>query len=272
MNRVSRQVHDVRVLRLIGRYLRAGVMVEGVLQPTDEGSPQGGPLSPLLSNILLDDFDKELERRGLKFVRYADDFVIFVRSERSARRVFTSVQRYLTRRLKLVINEQKSSVRPARGCEFLGFTFTGNRVTIQVAPKKLTSFKRRIKEHTGRSRGISMERRLSDLNRYVRGWIGYFGLARQFDEFVNLDGWIRRRIRMCYWKQWRHPRTKISNLMRLGVNRELAIKHGISRKSYWRLSQTPAMRFAMPNKWLEELGLLSLKQLWCDLAPLRGTA
>ena len=154
----------------------------------------------------------------------------------------------------------------------LGFAFTGSRATITVAPKKLTAFKRRIKEHTGRSRGISMARRLSDLNRYVRGWIGYFGLARQFDEFVNLDGWIRRRLRMCYWKQWRHPRTKISNLMRLGVNRDMAIKHGMSRKSYWRLSQTPAMRYAMPNKWLEQLGLLSLKQLWCDLAPLRGTA
>jgi len=204
----------------------------------------------------------------LRFVRYADDFVIFVRSERSAQRLFTSVQRYLTRRLKLVVNEQKSSVRPARGCEFLGFAFTGSRVTITTAPKKLTAFKRRIKDLTGRSRSVSMQRRLSDLNRHVRGWIGYFGLARQFDEFVNLDGWIRRRTRMCFWKQWRHPRTKISNLVRLGVNRDMTIKHGVSRKSYWRLSHTPAM----PNKWLEQLGLLSLKQLWCDLAPLRGNA
>ena len=112
----------------------------------------------------------------------------------------------------------------------------------------------------------------TELNRYVRGWIGYFGLARQFDEIVNLDGWIRRRIRMCYWKQWRHPRTKVQHLVRLGVNRDMAIKHAVSRKSYWRLSQTPAMRIAMPNQWLEQLGLLSLKQLWCDLAPLRGTA
>jgi RNA-directed DNA polymerase len=272
MNRVSRQVHDVRVLRLIGRYLRAGVMVEGVLQPTDEGAPQGGPLSPLLSIILLDDFDKELERRRLKFVRYADDFVIFVSSERSARRVFTSVQQYLTQNLKLVVNETKSSVRPSRGCEFLGFAFVGKPVTITVAPKKLKTFKSRTKELTGRSRGISMERRLTDLNRYVRGWIGYFGLARQFDEFVNLDGWIRRRLRMCYWKQWRHPRTKLRNLLRLGVEQDLAIKQAFSRKGYWRLSQTPAMRNAMPNSWLEEQGLLSLKQLWCDLAPLRGTA
>ena len=171
-----------------------------------------------------------------------------------------------------MVNEQKSSVRPARGCEFLGFAFVGKRVTITTAPKKLKAFKRRVRKLTGRSRGISMERRLTDLNRYVRGWIGYFGLAQQFDEFVNLDGWIRRRIRMCYWKQWRRPRTKVRNLVRLGVSLGMAIKHAISRKSYWRLSRTPAMRYAMPNKWLEQLGLISLKQLWCNLAPLRGTA
>ena len=272
MRCVSRKVHDRRLLRLIGRYLRAGVMVEGVLQPTDEGSPQGGPLSPLLSNVLLDDLDKELERRGLRFVRYADDFMIFVRSERSAERVFASVQRFLTQRLKLVVNEQKSSVRLSSGCEYLGFTFVGKRVTIKVTPKKLKAFKRRIKELTGRSRGISMQRRLTDLNRYVRGWIGYFGLARQFDDFADLDGWIRRRVRMGYWKQWRRPRTKVRNLVRLGVDLDFAIKHAISRKSYWRMSRTPAMRYAMPNKWLKQQGLLSLKQLWSELAPLRGTA
>ena len=240
MSRVSRKVHDRRLLCLIGRYLRAGVMVEGVLQPTDEGSPQGGPLSPLLSNILLDDLDKEWERRGLRFVRYADDFQIFV--------------------------------RPALGCEYLGFMFVGKRVTIKVAPKKLTAFKRRIKELTGRSRGISMKRRLTDLNRYVRGWIGYFGLARQFDDFADLDGWIRRRVRMCYWKQWRYARTKVRNLRQLGVSLDMSIKHATSRKSYWRMSRTPARRYAMPNKWLEQQGLLSLKQLWSELAPLRGTA
>lgn len=272
MSCVSRKVHDGRLLRLIGRYLRAGVMVEGVLQPTDEGTPQGGPLSPMLSNILLDDLDKELERRGLRFVRYADDFMIFVKSQRSAERVFASVQRFLTQQLKLVVNEQKSCVRESRGCEFLGFTFVGKQVTIKVAPKKLNAFKHRIKELTGRSRGISMKRRLTDLNRYVRGWIGYFGLARQFDDIADLDGWIRRRIRMCYWKQWRHPRTKVRNLVRLGVNLDMAIKHAVTRKSYWRMSRTPAMRYAMPNKWLTQQGLLSLKQLWSELAPLRGIA
>ena len=198
--------------------------------------------------------------------------MIFVKSERSAKRVFASVQRFLTQRLKLVVNEQKSSVRKSQGCEYLGFTFVGKRVTIKVAPKKLKTFKRRVKELTGRSRGISMQRRLTDLNRYVRGWIGYFGLARNLDEIANLDGWIRRRIRMCYWKRWRYPRTKVRNLVALGVSLDMSIKHAISRKSYWRMSRTPAMRYAMPNKWLAQQGLLSLKQLWSELAPLRGIA
>lgn len=272
MNRVGRKVRDRRLLRLIGRYLRAGVMVEGVLQPTEEGAPQGGPLSPLLSNILLDDLDKELERRGLRFVRYADDFQIFVRSERGAHRVFASVKRYLTQRLKLVVNEEKSSVIPALGCEYLGFTFTGKRVTIKVSPKKLIAFKRRLKELTGRSQGISMKSRLTDLARYVRGWVGYFGIARQFEDIINLDGWIRRRIRMCYWKQWRLPRTKVKNLVALGVSLDLAIKHAISRKKYWRMSRTPALRYAMTNKWLTQQGWVSLKQLWYERASLLGTA
>jgi len=273
MRSVSRKVRDKRLLRLIGRYLRAGVMVEGVKQTTDKGTPQGGPLSPILSNILLDNLDKKLERRGLKFVRYADDFQIFVKSSRSAQRVFKSVSRYLTNTLKLVVNEEKSHVRPAQGCEFLGFAFiSGRRATITVAPKKLKAFKRRVRELTGRSRGISMKRRLSELRRYLRGWIGYFGLAQQLDEFSSLDGWIRRRVRMCFWKQWRYPRTRIQQLLKLGVSRKLAILHGISRKSYWRMSRTPAMRYAMPNKWLEEQGLISLKQIWSELAPLRRTA
>jgi RNA-directed DNA polymerase len=186
--------------------------------------------------------------------------------------VFESVQRFLTQRLKLVVNEQKSSVRFASDCEYLGFTFVGQRVTVKVAPKKLNAFKRRVRKLTGRSRGISTKRRLTDLNRYLRGWIGYFGLARQLDDIDDLDGWIRRRIRMCYWKQWRHPRTKVRNLVRLGVSLDFAIKHAISRKSYWRMSRTPAIRYAMPNKWLAQQGLLSLKQLWSELAPLRGTA
>jgi RNA-directed DNA polymerase len=272
MNRLARKVRDKRLLKLIGRFLRAGVLVEGAVQPTEQGTPQGGPLSPFLSNILLDDLDKELEHRGLKFVRYADDFVIFVRSSRSAQRVFMSVQRYLKETLKLEINQQKSYVGLAKDCEYLGFAFVGRRVTIKVAPKKLTAFKRRIKELTGRSRGISMKRRLSELRSYMRGWMGYFGLARQVDDFLNLDMWIRRRIRMCHWKRWRHTRTKVRKLTELGVTLKLAILHAISRKSYWRMCNTPAMRYAMPNKWLQEQGLLSLAELWFQRAPLRATA
>jgi len=272
MDRVGRKVRDPRLLKLIGRYLRAGVMVEGVLQPTEEGAPQGGPLSPMLSNIMLDDLDKELERRGLKFVRYADDFQVFVKSARSAQRVFGSVQQYLMRTLKLVVNQTKSRVTPAEGCEYLGFMFVGRRATIKVASKKLNAFKRRVRKLTGRSRGISMQRRLTDLNRYVRGWIGYFGLAKQVEDFINLDGWIRRRIRMCHWKQWRYPRTKVRKLVELGVSLDMSIKHAVSRKGYWRMSRTPAMRYAMTNKWLKEQGLLSLTQLWYKRAPLRRAA
>ena len=272
MSRLSRKVRDKRVLKLIGRFLRAGVMIEGVVQPTPEGTPQGGPLSPMLSNILLDDLDKELERRGLKFARYADDFIIFVKSSRSSQRVFESVQRYLKETLKLVVNQQKSFCGPSEGCEYLGFKFVGNRVTIKVQPKKLKTFKHRIKQITSRRRGISIKQRLTELRRYVRGWIGYFGLAQQVDKFLNLDMWIRRRIRMCFWKQWRYPRTKVRKLVKLGVTLDMAVKHAVSRKSYWRMSRTPAMRYAMPNKWLAEQGVLSLGDLWFQLAPLRGTA
>ncbi len=215
MSRIRRKVSDKRLLKLIGRYLRAGVMVAGVWQSSTEGTPQGGPLSPLLANILLDDLDKELERRGLPFVRYADDFVIFTRSLRSAHRVFASVSRYLTRCLRLVVNQEKSRVVEADGVEFLGFVFRGRRATINVTAKNVSKFKRRVREITGRSRGISMERRLSELRSYLRGWAGYFGLAAQLKLFDKLDQWIRRRIRMCYWKRWRHARTRSRELMRL---------------------------------------------------------
>ena len=167
-------------------------------------------------------------------------------------------------------------MRSARGCEYLGFTFVGKRVTIKIAPKKLIAFKQHIKELTGRSRGISMDRRLTGLARYVRGWVGYFGLARQFEDIANLDGWLKRRIRMCYWKQWRYPRTKIEHLVALGVTLDMAVKHAISLKKYWRMSGTPALRFAMTNEcpvfnYTGQQGLVSLKQLWYE-ASLRGTA
>lgn len=269
MSRIARKVCDPRLLRLIGQYLRAGVMVEGVLHSTTEGTPQGGPLSPLLANILLDDLDKELERRGLSFVRYADDFAVFVKSERSAHRVYSSVRRYLTDHLRLVVNQEKSRVVDADGVEFLGFVFKGRRATINVSSKNVSKFKRRIRELTGRSWGVSMDRRLSELRSYLRGWAGYFGLASQLKLFDRLDQWIRRRLRMCYWKRWRYPRTRSRELMRLGVSRRQAIRHGKSRKGYWHMAKTIASGVGLTNRWLQEQGLTSLKSLGAELAPLR---
>jgi len=269
MSRVARRVKDKRLLKLIGRFLRAGVMVEGVLQATEVGSPQGGPLSPLLSNILLDDLDKELERRGLPFVRYADDFAVFAKSPRAAARIMTSVSRYLTKTLRLVVNEEKSRVVASDEFEYLGFSFVKSRASVNVSPKALRKFKHRIRQISGRSRGVSMERRLSELRSYVRGWMGYFGLASQLKLFARLDGWIRRRIRCCYWKQWRHPKTRRRKLIQLGVPRRQAIRHAKSRKGPWHMAKTIASGVGMTNAWLKDQGLLSLKTLWAELAPLR---
>lgn len=269
MARVARRIDDKLLLRLIGRYLRAGVMVEGVLQPTDVGTPQGGPLSPILSNILLDDLDQELERRGLPFVRYADDFAVFAKSQRAAERIMASVSRYLTDILRLVVNQEKSRVVASATFEFLGFAFVKSRATVNVAAKSVHRFKQRIREVTGRSRGISMDRRLSELRPYLRGWMGYFGLASQLKLFDKLDQWIRRRLRMCYWKQWRRPKRRREMLIRLGVPRRQAIRHARSRQSYWHMSKTIASGVGLTNAWLAEQGLLSLKTLWAQLAHLR---
>jgi len=272
MNRLARRVSDKRLLKLIGRYLRAGVMVEGILQPSPEGTPQGGPLSPLLANILLDDLDQELERRGLPFVRYADDFVIFTRSQRSAERVFAGVTRYLTKVLRLVVNLEKSRIVPSDGAEFLGFVFRGTRATINVSEKNVQRFKHRIRELTGRSRGISTDQRLAELRRYLQGWAGYSALAAQLKLFDHFDQWIRRRLRMCFWKRWRLVRTRIRNLLALGVPRRQAIRHGKSRKGPWHLAKSIASGVGLTNTWLQAQGLLALKSLWAKLAPLRRTA
>lgn len=215
MVRVSRKVCDHRLLRLIGRYLRAGVMVDGIKQPSTEGTMQGGPLSPLLANILLDDLDKELESRRLNFVRYADDFLIFVRSPVSARRVFASVERYLTERLKLLVNRDKSRVCKTAGVEFLGYCFSGFSGQIGISQKNLLKFKERCREILCRKNGITLKHRLFILRRYLRGWIDYFVLEQRKSVTSNLDKWIRRRVRACIWKSWRLPRTKVSRLKSL---------------------------------------------------------
>ena len=220
MVRVARKVHDRRLLKLIGRYLRAGVMVDTDLQPSIEGTMQGGPLSPILANILLDDFDKELEHRGLHFVRYADDFLVFTKTSEAAQRVARSIETYLTRKLKLVINHQKSRLCPTDGVEFLGFAFDGYGGNFRVSPKNQRKFKDRVREITRRNRGVSMSHRMLELRRYIQGWVGYFSLVPMKTYFEILDKWVRRRIRSCYWKQWRNPRTRIRNLRKLGVRRD----------------------------------------------------
>lgn len=260
MERLSRKVSDKRVLRLIGLYLRAGIAHEGVIQPTYEGVPQGGPLSPLLANIILDDLDKELEKRGHFFARYADDFVILVKSRRAGERVMKSVTGFLKHRLKLVVNEEKSQVIESRKCSFLGFTFP--RKTIRWTSKAFAAFKRELKRLTSRSWGVSMSCRLNKITAYVRGWMGYYRISEYYSPIPELDGWLRRRVRMCYWKQWRKPRTRIRNLIRLGSRRKDAILTGISRKGYWHLARTLATQSGMTNKWLEKQGLISVRDLW----------
>ncbi|MFT3719609.1 group II intron reverse transcriptase/maturase [Pseudorhodoferax sp.] len=261
MNLLGRTIADKRLLALIGHDLRAGVLVGEQVQPSEVGTPQGGPLSPLLANIVLHQLDLELQRRGHRFARYADDLVILVRSERAAQRVMGSITRYLETVLKLVVNRAKSKVAPMSACAFLGFTIKGKK--IRWADKALADFKHRIRELTRRSWGVSMPYRLHRLGQYLRGWVGYFGISQYYRPVPELDEWIRRRLRMCYWKQWRWARTKIRNLLALGVSLKSAIQHGVSSNSYWQMSRTQVIQQAVSNAWLKEQGLLSVKDLWC---------
>ena len=263
MHRVARKVRDKQGLRLIGKYLRAGVVVNGRLQQTYQGVPQGGPLSPLLANIVLDDLDKELERRGHRFVRYADDFVILVKSQRAGERVMASVKHFIERKLKLKVNEHKSHVARTDQTNFLGFTFKGTK--IRWSDKAFAEFKRRVKKLTGRSWFVTMEYRLKKLAQYLRGWMNYFGISEYYRPLPEIDHWLRRRVRMCYWKQWRYVRTKIRNLLKLGTHPGVAIPMSLSRKGPWRCARTMATQTGMSNQWLKDQGLLSVKELWVSI-------
>jgi RNA-directed DNA polymerase len=264
MARVARKVHDKALLRLIGKYLRAGVLVGEDLQPTETGVPQGSPLSPLLSNIMLDDLDKELERRGHRFARYCDDFLIVVKSQRAGERVKASLTRFLQHHLKLEVNESKSTVGPTTECVFLGFTFQGTR--IYWSHEAFQDFRHRLRELTGRSWGVSMAYRIRQLNEYIQGWVQYFGLSQYYRPLPELDAWLRRRLRMCFWKHWRSVRTKVRELLKLGTTKKTAILTALSRKGPWHLSRTLATQTGMTNQWLSEsLGLVSIRALWIAL-------
>lgn len=270
--RVGRKVRDKRLLRLIGRYLRAGVMVDGLCQPSSEGTMQGGPLSPLLSNIYLDDLDKELEKRGLPFVRYADDFVIFTRTEVAAQRVYASVGRFLRERLKLLVNDDKSRIRRADGLEYVGYEFRGYGGQIRVSKKKLGAFKQRVSEIFRRNSGRSMKSRFAEYRSYAIGWLGYFALDQVKSTFTTLDKWLRRRVRACYWKQWRKSKTRLKKLISLGVSYRVARGFAMSGKGPWRLSSTSGVQRALSNEYLASEGLLNLEERWKSFASKRRIA
>ena len=263
MTYLGRKVRDKRLLKLIKLYLRAGVIDNQLFRESREGVPQGGPLSPLLANIMLDPLDKELEKRGHQFARYADDFTILVKSQRAGERVLRSISRYLQNRLKLVVNSTKSHVVKTSDSKFLGFTFRGGR--IQWHPKTLLKFKQQVRRLTNRNWGVSMRYQLFKTSQFIRGWINYFGIANCYQLCVDLDHWIRRRVRMAYWRQWRKPRTKVRSLMKLGVRVQSAVACGITSKGPWRSSKTPGIQQALSNAYLKSQGLVALRDGWIRL-------
>jgi len=259
MGEVAKRVGDKRLLKLIRAFLKAGVMEDGLVSPSVEGTPQGGPLSPLLSNLVLDELDRELERRGHRFVRYADDSNIYVRSERAGQRVMKSVKRFIMEELKLKVNESKSAVAKPQERKFLGFSFTsGKELKRKIAPKAIDRFKERVREITHKGRGQSMKTVMEELAQYIRGWRGYFGFCETPSVLQHLDSWVRRRVRCAFWRQWKTGRKRYAELVKRGVREELAGKTAGSRRGPWRVSQSPALDIALSNVYLASLGLPSL--------------
>jgi RNA-directed DNA polymerase len=255
MARVAERVSDKRVLKLIRAFLKAGVMEDGLVIPVEEGTPQGGPLSPLLSNLVLDDLDKELTRRGHRFCRYADDCNIYVRSRRAGERVMASVSRFLTSKLRLKVNEAKSAVARPEERKFLGFSIANDGSERRIAPKALDQFKAQIREMTRRTRGISLPQLIEDLTPYLRGWRGYFGFCQTPRVLANLGAWIRRRLRMYLWRQWQNGPNRFKELRRRGVPKFHAAVAAGSPTGFWRMSGHPAVQQALRNPYFDGLGL-----------------
>jgi len=259
MGLVAKRVKDKRVLKLLRAFLHAGVMENGLVSPATEGTPQGGPLSPLLSNLMLDVLDKELERRGHRFVRYADDCNIYVRSVRAGERVMAGVSRFLEKKLRLKVNRAKSAVARPEARKFLGFTFTFNgEPRRRIAPQSLKRFKLRIRELIRTGRHLAPAHLVNRLRLYLSGWRSYFGFCETPSVLRKLDSWVRRRLRLVYWRQWRRGRTRYVELRQRGVNHDLAAKTAGSAHGPWRLSRSPALSFALPNAYFISLGLPQL--------------
>jgi RNA-directed DNA polymerase len=255
MARIAERISDKRMLRVIRALLNAGVMENGLVSPTTEGTPQGGPLSPLLSNLVLDEFDKELTRRGHRFCRYADDCNIYVRSRRAGERVMATVCRFLTKQLRLKVNESKSAVARPEERKFLGFSLSNDGSERRIASKSLDRFKTRVRELTQRTRGVSVEQLVEPLARYLIGWRGYFGLCQTPRVLSNLDAWSRRRLRMYLWRQWQNGRNRFQELRRRGVPKFGAAVAAGSPTGFWRMSGHPAVQQALRNAYFDSIGL-----------------
>ena len=261
MGQIAKRVEDKRLLKLIRTFLNAGVMENGLVSPSVEGTPQGGPLSPLLSNIVLDELDRELERRGHRFVRYADDSNVYVRSERAGQRVMESISRFITQKLKLKVNEAKSAVARPEQRKFLGFSFTaGPEVKRIIAPKALNQFKQRIRDITRRAKGVSIETTIDELVPFMRGWRGYFGFCETPEVLIYLTRWVRLRLRAALWRQWKTPRRRRAALLALGVRPRLASNTAGSGRGAWYLARAKALSVGLPNAYFKSLGLPSLAE------------
>jgi RNA-directed DNA polymerase len=259
MGTLSKRIEDKRLLKLIRNYLKSGIMINGIVTSSEEGTPQGGPLSPLLSNIVLDELDKELEERGHNFVRYADDCNIYVKTKKAGNRVMGSVTSFIEGRLKLKVNLNKSAVDRPWKRKFLGFSFTLHKEPkVRIAKESMKRMKSKIREITSRKKPYPMDYRIKKLNQYLMGWCGYFALADTPSVFRAFDSWIRRRLRMCMWKNWKKPSTKVRKLIGLGAPEDKAYEWGNSRKSYWRISKSPVLHRTLGNSYWSSQGLKSL--------------
>ena len=264
VRKLERRIKDQRLIKLIRKYLESGVLINGIKVSSEKGTPQGGPLSPLLANIMLDDLDKELEKRGHKFCRYADDCNIYVKSKRAGERVMKSITNIIENELKLKVNRNKSNVDLVSRRKFLGFSFyfAEGGAKIRIHEKSIGRFKDKIREITNRNKGISMDYRLIKLNDMIIGWVNYFKIANASRKLMELDKWIRRRLRACMWKQWKKVRTRYRNLIKFGIPKPKAYQYANTRKGYWRISNSPILNKIFNNKYFEILGLISMIKVY----------